>query len=143
MNHKLLSNATKIWKNLSVATKLSTAKWRNISILKKGKYSPCSVNNRTLCCKQVISSWTFKNQQTDKTYTIFHEVNCSGAYVVYLMECFLCKNQYVGKSETSFNIRLNNNRRKLQAIFSVNTTFNWCHLFVWVQLHCSFDGRLS
>ena len=28
------------------------------------------------------------------------------------MECTLCKIQYVGKTETPFNIRLNNHRRK-------------------------------
>ena len=78
------------------------------NIMKKGKYSPCSANNRTLCCKQVISSSTFKSQQTNKSYTTFNEVNCSSAYVVYLMECTLCEKQYVGKSETSFDIRLNN-----------------------------------
>ena len=38
---------------------------------------------------------------------MFHEVNCSNAYVIYLMECTLYKKQCVGKSETSFNIRLN------------------------------------
>ena len=75
--------------------------------MKKGNWSPCSANNMTLCCKQVISSSTFKSQQTNKSYTIFHEVNCSSAYVIYLMKCSLCKKQYVGKSETNFNIRLN------------------------------------
>ena len=59
------------------------------NIRKKGKCSPCSVNNRTLCCKQVISSSTFK-------------------------ECTLCKNQNVGKSEACFNIRLNNHRRDVK-----------------------------
>ena len=62
----------------------------------------------TLCCRQVISSSAFKSQQTNKSYTIFHEVSCSSAYVIYLTECTLCKKQYVRKSETSFNIRLNN-----------------------------------
>ena len=27
------------------------------------------------------------------------------------MECILCKNQYVGKSETPYNFRINNHRR--------------------------------
>ena len=81
------------------------------NILKKGKYSPCSVNNRTLCCKQVISSSTIKSQQTNKSHTIFHEVNYSSAYVIYLMEFTLCKKQYIGKLEASFNIRLNNHRK--------------------------------
>ena len=62
----------------------------------------------TLCCRQLISSSAFKSQQTNKSYTIFHEVSCSSAYIIYLTECTLCKKQYVRKSETSLNIRLNN-----------------------------------
>ena len=30
------------------------------------------------------------------------------------MECTLCKNQYEGKSETSFNIRLNKHRKDVE-----------------------------
>ena len=30
------------------------------------------------------------------------------------MECTLCKKQYVGKSETSFDIRLNNHRKDVE-----------------------------
>ena len=82
--------------------------------MKKVKCSPCSANNRTLCCKQVISSSTFKSQQTNTSYTIFHKVNCSSAYVIYLMECTLRKKQYVQKSETSFSIRLNNHRKDVK-----------------------------
>ena len=39
------------------------------------------------------------------------------------MECILCKIQYVGKSETSFNLRLNNYRKdvyNLKAIPACN-----------------------
>ena len=35
-------------------------------------------------------------------------------YVIYLLECILCKIQYVGMSETSFNIRLNNHRKDIK-----------------------------
>ena len=35
----------------------------------------------------------------------------STGYVIYLMECTLCEKQDVGKSETSFNIRLNHYRK--------------------------------
>ena len=55
-----------------------------------------------------ISSSIFKSQQTTKSCIIFYKVNCSSAYVIYLMGCTLGKKQYVGKSETSFNFRLNN-----------------------------------
>ena len=33
------------------------------------------------------------------------------SFVFYLMECTLCKIEYVGKAETPFNIRLNNLRK--------------------------------
>ena len=69
---------------------------------------------RTLYCKQMISSSTFKSQQTNKSYKIFHEVNCSSGYVIYIIECTLCKKQCVGKSETSFNIRLNNHHNNIE-----------------------------
>ena len=82
--------------------------------MKKGKCPPCSVNNMTFCCNQVISSSTFKSQQTNKSYTIFNEVNGSSAYVIYLMECTLQNKQLVGKSETSFNIRLNNHLKDVK-----------------------------
>ena len=41
---------------------------------------------------------------------IFHEVSYFSAYVTNLTECTLCKQQYVGKPETPFNMRLNNQR---------------------------------
>ena len=76
---------------------------RHNNIIKKGKCSPCSANNKTLYCKQVIPSSAFKSQQT-----------CSSAYIIYAMECTLYKKQYVGKSETSFNIRLINHRKDVK-----------------------------
>ena len=82
--------------------------------MKTGKYSSCSVKNRTLCCKQLISSSIFKSQQTNKSYTIFLEFNCSSAYDISLIEYILCKKQGVGKSETSFNIRLNDHRKDVK-----------------------------
>ena len=64
----------------------------------------------------VISSSTFKSRRTNKSYTIFHEVNCSSTYVICPMECTLCKKQYVRKSETSFNIRLNNHHKDVKNL---------------------------
>ena len=49
-------------------------------------------------------------------YKIFHNVNCASSYTIYLMECILCNKQYVGKAETSFNIRLNNNRKDVKKV---------------------------
>ena len=122
-------------KNLKELIKSSTTKWKDI--MKKDECYPCSVNNRTLSCKLLIFLSTLKGQQTDKSYSTFNEVNCFSAYVIYLMWWTLSKKQYVGKSETSFNIRLNNHRKEvekpdaiLQACnFIKNETFT--QVFFW------------
>ena len=54
---------------------------------------------------------TLKSQQTKRTFNIFFNLNCKTEYVIYLMECILCKIQYDAKSGTTFNIRLNNPRK--------------------------------
>ena len=41
-------------------------------------------------------------------------VNCKSSFVIYLLECYICNIQYVGKSETPFNIRLNNHRKDVK-----------------------------
>ena len=55
----------------------------------------------------VMTTLTSQSQHTQKTYKIFHKVNCSSAYVVYLVKYKLFKKQYVEKAEIPFNIRLN------------------------------------
>ena len=52
--------------------------------------------------------------------------------VIYLLECLLCKIQYVGKSETPFHIRLNNHRKDIKnphAIEACKHFNNWNHVF--------------
>ena len=46
-----------------------------------------------------------------KKFKIHHEVTFKSKYVIYFMECTLCKKQYVGKAKTTFNIRLNYHRK--------------------------------
>ena len=41
----------------------------------KEKCTPCSSNNRTLCCRQKIKTTTFQ---------IYHNVNCKSKYIIYL-----------------------------------------------------------
>ena len=61
--------------------------------------------SRSLCCQQVLKTTTFTSTQTRETFTIFHQVTCHSNYVIYLLEYIMCKIQYVGKSETLFNIK--------------------------------------
>ena len=47
-------------------------------------------------------------------FKIYHRVDCKSSFVIYLLECYICNIQYVGKSETPFNIRLNNHRKDVK-----------------------------
>lgn len=76
----------------------------------KGKCRPCLTKTNNLCCRQIQSTSLFTSQQTKRSYTIFHNTNCKSTFVIYLLECRKCHIQYVGKTETPFNHRLNNHR---------------------------------
>ena len=51
------------------------------------------------------------SQQTKRTFNIFHKLTSKSQHVICLMECILCKIQYVGNSEIPFNLRLNNHKK--------------------------------
>ena len=51
------------------------------------------------------------SQQTKRTFNIFFNLNCKSENVIYLMESTLCNMQYVRKTDTAFNLRLNNHRK--------------------------------
>ena len=71
--------------------------------------APCK-KNRCINCKHVKDTKSFRSITTNCNFKIFHDVNCKSDWVIYLMECKNCNLQYVGKSKTPFNIRLNNHR---------------------------------
>ena len=77
----------------------------------QSKCTPCLVNNRSLCCKQIVHTTTFRSNQTNRIFRIYHNLNCKSKYVIYLLDCTKYKLQYVGKAETEFNIRLNNHQK--------------------------------
>ena len=52
-----------------------------------------------------------------KTFNIFHKLTGSICHV--FNECILCKIQYVGKSETAFNLRLNNHRKDVNNLKAI------------------------
>ena len=87
---------------------------KNLKTLKEGKCTPCRSKVGNICCKQVKTTTTFKSQQTNKTWKIFHSTNCKTEYAIYLVECIICNLQYEGKNETPFNIRLNNHRKDVK-----------------------------
>ena len=56
-----------------------------------GKCTLCLANNRTLCCKQILHTTTFRSNQTNRIFPIHHNLNCKSKYVIYLLECTKCK----------------------------------------------------
>ena len=69
------------------------------------------IYDRTLCCKQIVHTATFRSNQTNRIFHIYH--NLKSKYVIYFLECTKFKIQYVGKAETEFNTRLNNDRKDI------------------------------
>ena len=67
-------------------------------------------------------STTLKSNQTNKMFKIYHRVNCKSSFIIYLLECYICKIQHTGKLETPFNIRLNNhsNIRHIKDVKNLN-----------------------
>ena len=78
---------------------------------KKGWCSPCNNHGNNLCCKHVRNTNTFQSNTKKRIFKIHHRVNCRSKFIIYLLECNRCKIQYVGKSEWSMNIRINNHRK--------------------------------
>ena len=76
-----------------------------------GHYSPCLSRMNHICCKQVKQAKTFQSYRAKDTFQIFHNLTCKSENLIYLLQYRICQLKYVGKSETPFNICLNNHRK--------------------------------
>ena len=97
----------------------------------KGECIPCNTS-RCLSFQQVIATTTFESTHTKEKFNMYYKVSCKSNCVIYLLECLLCKIQYVRKSETPFHIRLNNHRKDIKnpnAIEACQHFNNWNHTF--------------
>ena len=68
-----------------------------------GDCGPCKKPKCSWCIR-INKTSTFTGTQDTKVFDIFHTVNCQSTFVIYIIECKICKLQYVGKSETAFNL---------------------------------------
>ncbi|XP_068701258.1 uncharacterized protein [Montipora foliosa] len=77
-----------------------------------GGCGPC---NKPRCswCNHINKTSTFAGIKNSKVFDILHSVDCHSSWV-YIIECNICLLQYVGKSETPFNTRLNNHRNHVK-----------------------------
>ena len=79
-----------------------------------GKCSPFLSKTGDLWWSQLTSGTTLISQQTKRKFKIYHKVNSKSEYVIYLIECILCNEQYLGRAETAFNISSNNHRNDIK-----------------------------
>ena len=90
----------------------------------------CRACERTVCswCKKINQTTTFTSPNNNKTFTIFHTMDCQSSWIIYIIECNICKLQYIGKSETAFNLRLNNHRNNIKkGVSSCELTEHFLH----------------
>ena len=83
-------------------------------ILEVKRCSPCTEDHKNACCRQLCNTTTFKNNVRGTTFKIYHETNCKSTMVIYLLECTLCRLQYVGKSETPMHHRITTHRSHIK-----------------------------
>ena len=92
--------------------------------------SLCYTRRDNRCSQQVEKTNIFKTYTTGKTYKIFHQLTRKSHAMIYLFQCGICFIQYVGKSETAFNLEQNKYRKdskKKDAILACTHLQN--HIF--------------
>ena len=95
--------------NLLGCKSIVDRKLRRLSKKKKNRFSTkCFLKLGNLYCKQALHMQSFKSSVTQKIY-IFH--NLKSKLLIHLIEYGICHIQFNGKSETEFNIRLNNHHK--------------------------------
>ena len=86
----------------------------------------------------MIKTDTFTSQQTKRTFNIFLNLKCKSEYLIYLVECMLCRIQYVGKAETKLNLRLNNHGKHTKKIYSSLETFStarYVYIYIYIYIY--------
>ena len=110
---------------------------------RKGECEPCNTIKPSVCFKQVIDTNTFQSYQRQQLHAIFHKLNCKSKFIIYLTECALCKVQYVGKVETTFNVKLNNYMKDLNNSKSIPADLHFrnlsTHSICMQNSHCSHN----
>jgi peptide-methionine (R)-S-oxide reductase len=74
---------------------------------------PCG-KPRCFWCPIISNTHSFKSEKSGRHFKLLHELNCQSPWVIYVFTCVICKKQYVGKSETPLNIRLNNHKSHIK-----------------------------
>ena len=74
-----------------------------------GRSKPCG-RKIPLChlCENMKDTCTFKSKHLNEVHKSNKKYNCNSKMAVYLIECKLCGEQYIGSAKTKFRSRANN-----------------------------------
>ena len=75
---------------------------------------PCN-KHRCSWCQSLCITNTFTGTRSNREFKILHSLNCQSSWGIYVIKCQKCDLQYIGKSESNFNFRLNNHRNHIRA----------------------------
>ena len=79
-------------------------------------------------CDKINETQTFKSTSNSKIFSVFHSMDCQSCWVIYIIECNICRLPHIGKSETGFNLRLNNHRKHIiKGVNSCELTEHFLH----------------
>ena len=103
-------------RNKNLTDTLVRAKYRSGEINQANRNTIKEVTKCLSCswCSKLKEGSIFRSNTTGKEYKIYHEMTCTTPWVIYLCKCKKHNKQYVGKSKTKLNIRMNNNRNHLR-----------------------------
>ena len=92
-----------------IGTNTISHNWKLLKVKQNMSKEECKSCNtsRWLSCQKIIATTTFESTQTKGKFNICHKISCKSNSMIYLLECLLCKVQFVGKSEIPFHVRLN------------------------------------
>ena len=76
---------------------------------------PCG-KPRCRVCKHMVTTNTAEASYSDFEYKIKDDLNCDSSNVVYKIRCEVCKQEYVGQTETAFRLRFNNHRAHVKGL---------------------------
>ena len=80
-----------------------------LSNLKRNGFYTCS-DKRCLTCPSALTGDAVPITSTSGIFKITKHLTCKSYNVIYVITCKRCKKQYVGKTETTLNLRVNNHR---------------------------------
>ena len=81
--------------------------------------------DETITMLHTSIKYTNIQQTKQRAFNVFRKLTWKSQYVIYLMECISCKIKYVAKSETPFNLRLNNDKKDVNSSKAIPV----CNLF--------------